>query len=93
MMMMMMMAMMTRKPKRNSLERETRELQSELKKTERAAEKARDEAGKTERRDRFSQANTEWGIPEATASCIIGSDEEEKEIVKNRTDHEHRRTR
>ena len=31
---------------------------------------------------------TEWSISETTASCIIGSDEKEKEVTKNRTDLE-----
>ena len=31
---------------------------------------------------------TKWSISETTASCIIGSDEEKKEIFKNRTNHE-----
>ena len=39
------------------------------------------------------QKDTEWSVLETTASCITGSDEEEKEIAKNRTNLECRRAR
>ena len=34
------------------------------------------------------QTHTKWSIPETTTSCIIGSDEEKKKIVKNRSNQE-----
>ena len=39
------------------------------------------------------QKDTEWSILETTTSCVIGSDKEEKEIIKNRANHERRQTR
>ena len=41
----------------------------------------------------IQQMYTKWSIPETTTSCILGSDEEKKEIVKNRMNHEHRQAR
>ena len=39
------------------------------------------------------QKDTEWSVLETTTSCITGSDEEEKEITKNRVNIECRRAR
>ena len=60
------------------LERETRQLQSELRKTERAAEKARDQEEKEKAR-RFSKCIQKRGIPKTTTGSVIDSDAKEKE--------------
>ena len=79
--------MMRRKPKRNSCKGKPEELESELRKTERAAEKARDKEER-EKATQFSKRITEWSVLETAKSRILGSDEEEKEIAKNRMNPE-----
>ena len=36
----------------------------------------------------IQQTHTKWSIPETTTGCVIGSDMEKKENVKNRTNQE-----
>ena len=72
--------------KKEQLEREIRELQSKLRKIEKAAEKARDKE-EQEKATQFSKRIQSGGL-ETAKSGIPDSDEEEKEITKNRTDPE-----
>ena len=70
---------------KEQLERETRELQSELRKTERAAEKARISRKKKKHDDSANAYKVEYS---SNNHCVIGPDEEKKENVKNRTNQE-----
>ena len=69
------------------MERETRELQSELRKTEKAAEKARDKE-EQEKATQFRKRIQSGVFLKQPKAVSPGSDEEEKEIAKNRTNIE-----
>ena len=70
------------------MERETRELQSELRKTERAVEKGQRSTGKRKGK-MIQQAYTKWSIFEATTGCIVSTNEEKEENVENRGNQKH----
>ena len=72
---------------KEQLERETRELESELRKTEKAAEKARDKEER-EKATWFSKRIQSGGVLETAKSSILGSSKKEKKISQNGKDPE-----